>query len=100
MSEFAPDALPTNFSPYHSMRAEALPLRALEFFGEGVGFAVGFGVSLIEIEGGAAWHVLDSLCLTASYRLLDVHLGADVESTGAGSRAEFAAPFLGVAFDF
>ena len=100
MSEFAPDALPTSFSPYHSMRAEALPLRALELFGEGVGFNVGSGISLIEIEGGAAWHVLDSLSLTASYRLLDVHLGADAESAGAGSRAEFSAPFLGVSLDF
>jgi hypothetical protein len=101
MSEFAPDALPTPFSPFHLMRATALPMRALELFGEGLGFALGSDVSLIEIEGGAAWHVLDSLSLTASYRVLDVHLGADVEvGAGAGRRADFGAPFLGVAVDF
>lgn len=100
-SEFAPDALPTSFSPFHSVRASALPLRALELFGEGLGFALGSGVALIEIEGGAAWHVLDSLALTASYRLLDVHLGADAEiAAGAGRRADFGAPFVGVAIDF
>jgi hypothetical protein len=101
MSEFAPDALPTSFSPFHSMRAEALPGRALQFFGEGLGFSLGSGVALIELEGGAAWHVLDSLSLTASYRLLDVHLGADAEiGAGAGSRADFGAPYVGVAVDF
>jgi hypothetical protein len=101
MSEFAPDALPTAFSPFHSMRAEAWPGRALRFFGEGLGFALGSDVSLIEIEGGAAWHVFDSLSLTASYRVLDVHLGADAEiGAGAGSRADFGAPFVGVAVDF
>ena len=100
-SEFAPDALPTSFSPFHSVRAEAWPGRALGFFGEGIGFALGSGVALIEIEGGAAWHVLDSLSLTASYRLLDVHLGADAEiAAGAGRRADFGAPFFGVAVDF
>lgn len=100
MSDLAPDALPTIFSPFHSMRAEALPGRAIHFFGEGLGFSLGSGDSLIEIEGGAAWRVFDSLSLTASYRLLDVRLGADAESVGAGSRADFAAPFLGVALDF
>jgi hypothetical protein len=45
--------------------------------------------------------VLDSLSLTASYRLLDVHLGADAEiAAGAGRRADFGAPFVGVAIDF
>jgi hypothetical protein len=100
MGEFAPDALPTPFSPYHSMRAEALPGRALHFFGAGTGFALGSGTSLIELEGGAAWRVLESLSLTASYRVLDVNLAADAQSAGAGSRADFGAPYLGIAVDF
>lgn len=104
MSDLTPDALPTNYSPYHSMRAEAL-VSALEFFGEGVGFAVGARSSLIEIEGGAAWRVFDSLKLTASYRVLDVDLGADafaagVQRPGLASGMSFRAPFLGVALDF
>ena len=100
VSEFAPDSLPTSFSPFHSMRAEALPGRAVHFFGEGLGFALGSGMSLFEIEGGAAWRVFDSLSLTASYRLLDVNLGADGKYVGGGSRADSAAPFLGLAVDF
>jgi hypothetical protein len=101
MSEFAPDALPTPFSPFHSMRARALPTRALELFGEGLGFSLGDDFSLIEIEGGAAWHLLDRLSLTASYRVLDVHLGADAQvGAGAGTRADFGAPFLGISLDF
>jgi hypothetical protein len=100
MSEFTPDALPTPFSPYHSVRVEALPGRSFGVYGEGLGFAVGSGQSLIELEGGAAWHVLDSLSLTASYRLLDLHLGVDASSLGVGSRADFGAPFVGVALDF
>jgi len=104
MSDLTPDALPTNYSPYHSVRAEAL-LSALELFGEGVGFAVGSRSSLIELEGGAAWRVFDSLKLTASYRVLDVDLGADafaagVQHDGPTSGMSFRAPFLGVALDF
>jgi hypothetical protein len=100
VSEFAPDALPTPFSPFHSVRAEALPLRALEFFGEGLGFAVDSRLSLIELEGGAAWHLFDSLSLTASYRRIDIDLGADWQAVGVGRSAEFGAPYLGVALDF
>ena len=100
-SEFTPDALPTPFSPFHSMRASALPLRALEIFGEGLGFSLSDDVSLIELEGGAAWHLLDSLSLTASYRVLDVHLGADAQmGARVGGRADSGAPFLGISFVF
>ncbi|HXK24528.1 MAG TPA: hypothetical protein VMS55_17795 [Myxococcota bacterium] len=101
MSEFAPDALPTPFSPFHSMRARALPTRALEIFGEGLGFSLADDVSLMEIEGGAAWHLLHSLSLTASYRVIDVHLGADAQlGARVGGRADFGAPFLGISLDF
>src|SRR5262249_856277 len=100
-SEFTPDALPTPFSPFHSVRASALPTRALELFGEGLGFSLADDVSLVELEGGAAWHLLHSLSLTASYRLLDVHLGADAQlGARAGGRADCGAPFLGIALDF
>jgi hypothetical protein len=101
MSEFAPDALPTPFSPFHSMRAEAMPARALGLFGEGLGFSLGDDLSLVEIEGGAVWRLFDSLSLTASYRMLDVHLGADAQmGARAGSRADSGAPFLGISLDF
>jgi hypothetical protein len=99
MSELAPDALPTHYSPYHSMRAEAL-LSAFELFGEGVGFSVGSRASLIEIEGGAALHLLDRLSLTASYRVLDANLGTDADGSGIGTGLSFRAPYLGVALDF
>jgi len=100
VSEFAPDALPTPFSPYHSVRTEALPGRALHFFGEGDGYALGSGVSMIELEGGAALRVYESLSLTASYRLIDVRLGAEAAYSGVGSHTDFAAPYLGFRLDF
>ncbi|HVN36817.1 MAG TPA: hypothetical protein VMW19_01420 [Myxococcota bacterium] len=101
VSEFAPDALPTPFSPFHSVRASALPTRRLELFGEGLGFSLADDLSLMEIEGGAAWHLLHSLSLTASYRVLDVHLGADAQlGARAGGRADSGAPFLGISWDF
>ena len=101
MSEFAPDALPTPFSPFHSMRAVAMPARALGLFGEGLGFSLGDDLSLVELEGGAVWRLFDSLSLTASYRVLDVHLGADAQvGARAGGRADSGAPFLGISFDF
>ena len=101
VSEFAPDALPTPFSPFHSVRASALPTPRLELFGEGLGFSLADDLSLMEIEGGAAWHLLHSLSLTASYRVLDVHLGADAQlGARAGGRADSGAPFLGISWDF
>jgi len=101
VSEFAPDALPTPFSPFHSVRASALSTRGFELFGEGLGFSLADDLSLMEIEGGAAWHLLHSLSLTASYRVLDVHLGADAQlGARAGGRADSGAPFLGISLDF
>lgn len=99
MSEFAPDALPTNFSPYHSMRADAVIARALEFFGDARGFALGDDWMLFEVEGGAALRLLDHMRLTASYRMLDVNDGQSGGSS-VGLDAGLSAPFLGLALDF
>ena len=100
MSEFAPDALPTSFSPYHMMRAQAAVARAFEFFGGAEGFKLGADLLVIEVEAGAALRMLDHMRLTASYRLLDVDLGDAQSDTASGIDPGLAAPFLGVAFDF
>src|SRR5262245_396403 len=100
MSEFAPDALPTAFSPYHFVRAQAAIARAFEFFGDAEGFKAGADLLMIEVEGGAALRLLDHMRVTASFRLLDVDLGELDPTTASGIDPGLAAPFLGVAFDF
>ena len=100
MSELAPDALPTPYSPYHSMRADAVVARALEFFGDAKGFALGADWMLIEVEGGAALRLLDHMRLTASYRVLDVDDGQHSGGSGFGLDAGMSAPYFGVALDF
>jgi hypothetical protein len=100
MSEFAPDALPTPFSPYHMVRAQAAIARAFEFFGDAEGFKLGADLLVVEVEAGAALRMLDHLRLTASYRLLDVDLGEADENSASGIDPGLAAPFVGIAFDF
>jgi hypothetical protein len=100
MSELAPDALPTPYSPYHSMHADAVVARALEFFGDAKGFALGSDWMLIEVEGGAAVRLLDHMRLTASFRLLDVDDGLQTQNTGIGLDGGTAAPFVGLTLDF
>jgi hypothetical protein len=101
MSEFAPDALPTPYSPFHLMRANAVVARAFEFFGDAKGFALGADWMLIEVEGGAALRLLDHMRVTASYRLLDVDDGQQTRSSRVGlDTTHMGAPFLGLALDF
>jgi hypothetical protein len=102
MSEFAPDALPTVFSPYHLMRAQAAVVRAFEFFGDAEGFKLGTDLLVVKVEAGAALRMLDHMRVTASYRLLNVDLdnGQDYGDSGVGIEPGLSAPFVGVAFDF
>ena len=99
VSELAPDARPTSFSPVHSVRAEAFPKALIEFFGETIGFSDGERLSVFELEGGAALRVLSRLRLTASYRMLG---SEDSEARGASLplAQHLAAPYLGIALDF
>lgn len=99
MSEFAPDALPTDFSPYHLMRAQAAVARAFEFFGDAEGFKLGSDLLVLEVEAGAALRMLDHMRVTASYRLLNVDSG-QAQDSSVGLEPGLSAPFLGVAFDF
>jgi hypothetical protein len=100
VSELAPDARPTPFSPYHVVRAEAFPAYVLELFGETVGFSLGRRLNVFELEGGAALRVLAHTRLTASYRLLSSEGGSDGHSGGPWLERHLAAPFLGIALDF
>ncbi len=99
VSELAPDARPTHFSPYHVVRAEAFPASVLELFGETAGFSLGRGLAVFELEGGAALRVLAHMRLTASYRLLSSD-GSEAHGEGLPLARHLAAPYLGIALDF
>jgi len=100
VSELAPDARPTLFSPYHVARAEAFPAYLLELFGETAGFSLGRRLSLFELEGGAALRVLDHMRLTASFRMLSSDGGSEERGDGLPLAQHLAAPYLGIALDF
>lgn len=100
VSELAPDARPTSFSPYHIVRAEAFPAYVLELFGETAGFSLGRRLAIFELEGGAALRVLEHLHLTASYRLLRSEGGSGTQAEGRWLEQHLAAPYLGIALDF
>ena len=99
MSEFAPDALPTVFSPYHLMRAQAAVARAFEFFGDAEGFKLGTDLLVVEVEAGAALRMLAHMRVTASDRVLNVDNG-QAQDSGVGIEPGLSAPFVGLAFDF
>ena len=100
IGDLTPDALPTVFSPYHYVRAVLFPARAIELFGQGTGFAVGDGLSVLELEGGAGLRVLENLRFTASYRLIDADLRSDGLAPGIGGQSGNAGAFVGIAVDF
>jgi hypothetical protein len=100
VSELAPDARPTPFSPYHFVRAEAFPAYVLELFGETAGFSLGRRLNVFELEGGAALRVLDHTRLTASFRMLSSEGGSEERGEGLPLARHLAAPFLGIALDF
>jgi len=100
VSELAPDARPTLFSPYHVVRAEAFSAYLLELFGETAGFALGRRLSVFELEGGAALRVLDPMRLTASFRMLSSDGGTEERGDGLPLARHLTAPYLGIALDF
>jgi hypothetical protein len=100
MGDLAADAMPTVFSPYHYVRAVLFPARAIELFGQGTGFAVGDGLSVLELEGGAGLRVLENLRFTASYRVIDADSGSDASAPGLDSRTGSKGAFVGITFDF
>ena len=100
VGDLSPDALPTIFSPYHYVRAVLFPARAIELFGQGTGFSVGDGLSVLELEGGAGLRVLQNLRFTASYRVIDADTGSDASAPGIGGQPGTSGAFVGIALDF